>query len=518
MSDPLSIAVAVASSVATAGKLLNSIQSYWTRYKATDLSALSIKAQCDCILVALGQIQATLLSKQQLAARLMSDQSISGQSLKSVLGACEITFLVMVDRLNTVDKCIRQDSGSSARDKLSRLWNESEINGLSQNISRLSDGLNLLLTALNTKSQLDVLEVLTSERASIILERVSDDASSILFSGQNESLISRVTSKTLDEDLTTEDVDLKDFSFDQEVLMTPAYRKIKISSQQHLPGSRAECVELGNIGSEANPHHFTSTLDSSLLETMGTVELNPVYPREESRLEHVASKDTSGFHTLPVLAENEIAFKERLANVTARIEAWDTSTGPSLISNTPRDTTEQRTICHIKSLKTLHLSLNEIDELPSSFENLTNLEFLNIACNKLIDLPLFLANMPNLRRIYAHGNPYISNSLQMWQAQYGTYVPFPSAEMQATIKLKKALQEQSISTSISIPPHMAVQQGDPSRQHSMIDQDIPSPDVSNDSNDAIKLEPKVLRRFAKSAVFSKRGEVDWDIFMKAAQS
>ena len=151
MTDPLSIAVAVASSVATAGKLLNSIQSYRTKFKASDLSALSIKAQCDCILVALGQIQATLLSKQQLAARLMSGESISGQSLKSVLGACEITFLVMVDRLLAVDKCIHNEpNGSSTKEKLSRLWNESEINELGQNISRLSDGLNLLLTALNT--------------------------------------------------------------------------------------------------------------------------------------------------------------------------------------------------------------------------------------------------------------------------------------------------------------------------------------------------------------------------------
>lgn len=151
MADPLSIAVAVASSVATAGKLLNSINTYRTKFKACDLAALSIKAQCDCILVALGQIQTALLSKQQLATRLMSDESISGQSLKSVLGACEITFLVMVDRLATVDRCIHTEPhGSSAKDRFSRLWNESEINELGQNISRLSDGLNLLLTALNT--------------------------------------------------------------------------------------------------------------------------------------------------------------------------------------------------------------------------------------------------------------------------------------------------------------------------------------------------------------------------------
>lgn len=103
----------------------------------------------------------------------------------------------------------------------------------------------------DSKSQLDALELLTSDRASIILDKVADDASSILFSGQNESLISRVTSNPLDEDLLSQEVDPKDFSFDQEVLMTPAYRKINISTQRYPPGSEAECAELENTSMDA---------------------------------------------------------------------------------------------------------------------------------------------------------------------------------------------------------------------------------------------------------------------------
>ena len=151
MTDPLSIAVTVASLVAAAGKSLVSIQSYKSKYRLADLSALSLKAQCDCILVALGQIQTALLGKQQLATRLICDESISGQSLKSVLGACEITFLILVNRLSKVDKYIKRESREShVKANLGRLWNEGEINELGQNITRLSDGLNLLLTALNT--------------------------------------------------------------------------------------------------------------------------------------------------------------------------------------------------------------------------------------------------------------------------------------------------------------------------------------------------------------------------------
>ena len=151
MADPFSIAVGVASLVAAAGKALHSIQKYRAAQKTSDISALSMKAQCDCILVALGQIQSTLLSKQALAARLVDEESVSGQSLKSVLGACELTFVVVVSRLSKIDRSLNFGKGkSSLKEKVDRLWKEGEIDELAQNISRLSDGLNLLLTAFNT--------------------------------------------------------------------------------------------------------------------------------------------------------------------------------------------------------------------------------------------------------------------------------------------------------------------------------------------------------------------------------
>ncbi len=62
-----------------------------------------------------------------------------------------MTFTVVVDRLLKLNRSIPRNSGrSSMREMIERLWNESEITELSQNISRLSEGLNLLLTAFNT--------------------------------------------------------------------------------------------------------------------------------------------------------------------------------------------------------------------------------------------------------------------------------------------------------------------------------------------------------------------------------
>jgi hypothetical protein len=149
--DPLTITVNVVGLVATTTQILQTFNLYRSKYNASDLTAISIKAQCDCILVALGQIQGALLSKQQVAARLMCSDSVSGQRLGSVLGACELTFAVVVGKLSQLDKGLQKGTGNlSVREKLERLWRESEIMELSQNISRLADGLNLLLTAFNT--------------------------------------------------------------------------------------------------------------------------------------------------------------------------------------------------------------------------------------------------------------------------------------------------------------------------------------------------------------------------------
>jgi hypothetical protein len=80
----------------------------------------------------------------------MSDDSFLGQRLVSVLGVCELTFDVLVSRLLVFNGSLKNETGNlSRRGKLERLWNESNIAELGQNISRLSDGLNLLLTALN---------------------------------------------------------------------------------------------------------------------------------------------------------------------------------------------------------------------------------------------------------------------------------------------------------------------------------------------------------------------------------
>ncbi len=89
----------------------------------------------------------------------------------------------------------------------------------------------MILTS-HSKSQIEVQEVLKSERASIILEKVVDDASSISLSDCRSSRISNFTVRSKEDAVVVTEVDPKDFSFDQEVLITPAYRRVRITSDQ----------------------------------------------------------------------------------------------------------------------------------------------------------------------------------------------------------------------------------------------------------------------------------------------
>lgn len=77
------------------------------------------------------------------------------------------------------------------------------------------------------KSQLEIQRILTSSRASIILKRVVDDASSIYLSGCQASQITRTGGAIEEDQMSYTTIDPKEFTFDQEVLMAPAYRRIK---------------------------------------------------------------------------------------------------------------------------------------------------------------------------------------------------------------------------------------------------------------------------------------------------
>lgn len=118
--------------------------------------------------------------------------------------------------------------------------------------------------------------------------------------------------------------------------------------------------------------------------------------------------------------------------------------------------------------------------------------------------------MSRLTTIYAHGNPYKLDRLQAWQAQHGTYHPFPSAAQQATTELKDILWDKAF---LAIPK-LPEQQENHQPQLGPNDS-VSASDLSEDPNDNIEEYPLpgFLKNFASTS-YLKEGNVNVDLFPK----
>jgi hypothetical protein len=108
------------------------------------LAASSLLALCQCILAALHEIQNSL-HLDGWDTESTDDGSL--QSLSSVLVSCQITFKILLDMVQHDIPTALDAAPSSARAR--DLWLTSEIEVLSQNISKIASGLQLLIQTLN---------------------------------------------------------------------------------------------------------------------------------------------------------------------------------------------------------------------------------------------------------------------------------------------------------------------------------------------------------------------------------
>ena len=77
------------------------------------------------------------------------------------------------------------------------------------------------------------------------------------------------------------EVDPKDFSFDQEVLQTPAYRKVHVSTQRYPSGLEAEFILPDDTGTDAKPNEDDS------FSALATVSLTPPEPDREQEIKSI---------------------------------------------------------------------------------------------------------------------------------------------------------------------------------------------------------------------------------------
>ncbi|RDW75421.1 hypothetical protein BP6252_06563 [Coleophoma cylindrospora] len=487
MPEPLSIVVAAASLVATATKALQSINQYRLKYSSQDISAISMKAQCDCIQIALVQIQSALLNNQQMAARMISDDSFTGKRLMSVLGACELTFAVLVGRLSVFNGSLNDESGLlSRRAKLERLWNESNVVDLSQNISRLSEGLNLLLAAISMKSLFEIHQCINTSAASMILERVVDDASSIKFSDGQESLVSQTRIWMVNQDpMSHTAIDPKEFTFDQEVLNTKAYRRVQVTSgtvnrkvQPEWPvsviSSGLQKEMQGEICTETQPslptinnkpisntssdllmaeeysltHDLEMKLDSegSLDQSAVSYHSHDVGPAETTKKltlkdfmpKAVTNPDNGSSESASTVINSSrnpysLYITPKEVNISSRGLVRLDETAVEAVQETLQSLPQAITSC--RSLTYLNLRENNLTEFPLQICSITSLKTLHLAHNAISVLPEELLDLSNLEFLNVVSNRlrYLPLYLKLMENLTAIYVhdnPFECHSLQ----------------------------------------------------------------------------------------
>ena len=148
--DPLTITLQVASGVASTINAIQLYNDYQGKYNSTDLSTLSLKIQCECISVALNQIHRTLRNHPRVANQLTREDEESAKTFKSVLGACQLTFRILEERIKQYTQGGTNKYGmASLRAKVRVVWNDKEVKDLALSLSGIARGLDLLLTAIN---------------------------------------------------------------------------------------------------------------------------------------------------------------------------------------------------------------------------------------------------------------------------------------------------------------------------------------------------------------------------------
>ena len=128
--------------------MVQTCNDYYQKYKAVDLQLVCMQTQCSIIEVALLQIQDVIVHDSAHFERLRS-VSVLASNYERTLGACQIVFAILKERLNKLNSHLRNNFGKPDWQlKLKVVWNDQESAMLLKNIEGQASAISLLLNAI----------------------------------------------------------------------------------------------------------------------------------------------------------------------------------------------------------------------------------------------------------------------------------------------------------------------------------------------------------------------------------
>ncbi|KAG8529514.1 uncharacterized protein KY384_006151 [Bacidia gigantensis] len=180
------------------------------RYKNADLSLRLLATQLSTLLTALRQISRLIDDSQRDIISQIVPELITS------LDSCKLLIETLNNRLARLELSV--DKGLTFRKKTQALWGERERSDFSNLLGHNVAALQLLLTALQCRSQSEQMTLLEQSASRQTIYRARDETSSLLWLHDDESHDTRRSVCTQNSEL----LDLS-FVFDQEVFSSRAY-------------------------------------------------------------------------------------------------------------------------------------------------------------------------------------------------------------------------------------------------------------------------------------------------------
>ena len=128
--------------------MVQTCNEYYQKYQAVNLQLVCMQTQCSIIEVALLQIQDVIMNDSARFERLRS-VSVLASNYERTLGACQVVFAILKERLNKLNNHFRNNCGKpNWQLKLKVVWNDQESAMLLKNIEGQASAISLLLNAI----------------------------------------------------------------------------------------------------------------------------------------------------------------------------------------------------------------------------------------------------------------------------------------------------------------------------------------------------------------------------------
>ena len=142
--DPLSLTVSITSLILGCAKITKVAHDVRSKYKRASLTLSSIATECTAVTAALSHLQSTMLSHNAVEAPDLM------RTTECVVTGCTLTLSVLDEYLQEVkyseDSWPTNPSTLTTREKITTVWNETEMRELLQQLQGHKSSIMLILT------------------------------------------------------------------------------------------------------------------------------------------------------------------------------------------------------------------------------------------------------------------------------------------------------------------------------------------------------------------------------------